>query len=74
LGGGQFNNNKQYFILILAFFSFFVYKYYNHQRIEKILNKYKSEDDPSKGSNIIKVLLILGVPVIIGAIILIMKF
>jgi hypothetical protein len=65
-----FNNNKFAYLIILALFAFLIFRYYNYERIEKILKKRSSESHPTKAINILKVLLIIFVPIILGAIIL----
>lgn len=68
-----FNEHKAVYILIMIIFIFILYRYYNDKKIEKILNKYSNKPNSTKASNIIKVLLILLVPIILGGIILTIK-
>lgn len=69
-----FNNNKSIYLLILLLSLFFLYNYYNKERIEKILNKYPDKPKSNKLVGIIKVLAILLIPIILGAIILTSNF
>lgn len=64
-----FNEHKEIYLLILALLGFFLYMYYNKDRIEKILSKY-STVSKSKLENGLKVIGILLIPIILAAFIL----
>lgn len=65
-----FNSHKSLYLLIMAVFVFLTFKYYNEDRITKILDRYKEEAYPTRPINVIKVILILLIPIVIGGIIL----
>ena len=65
-----FNHNRVVYIILLILFAFIVYRYYNSNKIKRVMNKYVNEDSPTKPSYIVKILLILILPIIGTAIIL----
>jgi DMSO reductase anchor subunit len=52
-------------LLLIAVIFVLVFKFYNNNRVNKILESYANENNPTKTSNVIKVVLALLIPLII---------
>lgn len=60
-------NKGTYLPIIISFLTPIIF-YYNRQRTDQILKMYSGQGSPTKASNFIKVLSIIFIPLIIGAI------
>jgi len=65
-----FNDNKSTFIIFIILMGVVISRYYNKNRIERILNRYSGESQPTKTINVIKVVALIIIPIVLGAIIL----
>lgn len=65
-----FNSHKSLYLFIMAILVFLTFRYFSEERIAIILDQYKEEAYPARPINVIKVIMILLVPIVIGAIVL----